>query len=584
MDFLERPTRNVFFTGKGGVGKTSTSCAVAVNLADAGNKVLLVSTDPASNLDEIFGLTLGTSEPTPIPEVPGLSGLNVDPEAAAFEYKERVVGPYRGVLPDAAIASMEEQLAGACTVEIAAFDAFAKLIGDPASVEGFDHIVFDTAPTGHTLRLLTLPTAWSGFIENADAGTSCIGPLQGMLEQRALYEAAVAALSDGENTTLVLVSRPEQSSLDEASRTSEELAEIGVDNQELVLNGIFKARDASDPVARAMQARADAAMAAMPATLAALSRSDVPLKSGQLIGVDALRTFLSPDDLPAQADVKPAPDGLEGLAPMLDDLASAESGVIMTMGKGGVGKTTIAAEIALELARRGRKVLLTTTDPAAHVAAAVGDVPEGLEVDRIDPEAEVAKYRADVMATTGKNLDAAGRALLEEDLSSPCTEEIAVFQAFARTVDSATDRIVVMDTAPTGHTILLLDAAQAYHREVSRQAKAVPDAVLQLLPRLRDADFTRIILCTLAEATPVHEAAALQDDLRRAEIEPYGWVINQSLVPIEVTDPVLTARRMQEVRYIDEVRGGLSSRTAIREWQAEPGLGAAGGQPESDVA
>ena len=567
MRVLERPTRNLFFTGKGGVGKTSASCAVAVVLADRGKSVLLVSTDPASNLDEVFDTSLA-NEPVAIAAVPGLHAMNVDPEAAAAAYRERVVGPYRSLLPADAVASIEEQLAGACTVEIAAFDEFAKLIGDANVTAKYDHIVFDTAPTGHTLRLLALPAAWTGFIGNSAGGTSCLGPLQGMVAQRELYAAAVATLSDASATTMVLVSRPEDAALEEAERTSRELAEIGVRNQMLVLNGVFQARGGTDPVASAMQRIARSAIARMPSRIAALERTTIALKPCQVVGVDALRAFFAPDAekaIPAAPSTSPRP--LPQLDDLVDQLQEGGRGVVMLMGKGGVGKTTLAARIALELARRGFPVHLTTTDPAAHIAAAVGEIPANLTIGEIDPAIEVEKYRAEVMATTGANLDANGRALLEEDLSSPCTEEIAVFQAFARVVGEASDRFVVVDTAPTGHTILLLDAAQSYHREVMRQAKKVADSVRNLLPRLRDADFTRIVLCTLAEATPVHEAAALQSDLRRAGIEPHAWVVNQSLAPLTVSDPLLAARRSQESRYIDEVATAHARRAFIVAWQ-----------------
>jgi arsenite-transporting ATPase len=573
MSFLNRPTPTIFFTGKGGVGKTSTSCAAAVRFAHAGKKVLLVSTDPASNLEEVFEARIGT-EPTAISAVPGLFALNVDPEAAAAAYRENLVGPYRGVLPDTAVAAMEEQMSGACTVEIAAFNEFARLIGDPKPLEQFDHVIFDTAPTGHTLRLLSLPTAWTGFIENANAGTSCIGPLQGLIGQRALYAAAMAALSDPARTTVVLVSRPERSALEEAARTAAEFIELNIRNQELVLNGVFEAQDRTDGVAVALEARGLEALAGIPDRLAHLDRVEVPLRPRQVVGLAALEGFFASEtDRPesiSPADRRDSPDlsGWENLGTLVDSLETS-GGVIMTMGKGGVGKTTIAATMARELAARGHKVLLTTTDPAAHVAEAVGEVPPNMSVERIDPVAEVERYRAAVLASTGKNLDADGLALLKEDLASPCTEEIAVFQAFAATVDQAKDRIVVMDTAPTGHTILLLDAAQSYHREVSRQAKAVPQAVLNLLPRLRDPAFTRILLCTLPEATPVHEAGQLQNDLRRAGIEPFAWVVNQSLAPISVTDPVLVARRAQENRYLKEVRDELASRAVIVELRLE---------------
>ena len=584
MQVLDNPTPNLFFTGKGGVGKTSLSCATAVALADAGKTILLVSTDPASNIDEVLGAHVDT-KPCSIAEVPNLSALNVDPEKAAEEYRERVIGPYRGVLPEAAVKAVEEQFAGACTVEIAAFDEFAKLLANDGITNDFDHIVFDTAPTGHTLRLLSLPTAWTGFIEDSSAGTSCLGPLEGLKAQRALYETAVKVLSNEEDTTLVLVSRAERSELDEAERTSKELAQIGIRNQALAINGVFKAIDPQDTVAVAMELRGQQALSDVPEALSTLPRRELPLKSGQVIGVPALRKLLAAEDLPAIEGSDINSELPPNINCIIEDLTQQGHGVVMTMGKGGVGKTTVAAHIAVELAKRGHKVHLSTTDPAAHVANAVEDIPNGLEIDRIDPEIEVARYRDKVLSTTGANLDEAGLALLEEDLSSPCTEEIAVFEAFARTVDTANDQIVVLDTAPTGHTILLLDAAESYHREVSRLTTGVPEAVANLLPRLRDPAFTRVIICALAEATPVHEAADLQRDLSRADIKTYAWVINQSLAPLLISDPVLRARRAQESRYIKEVmeEHAGNAQIAIVPWQTEANLSQIA-VPTSDAA
>jgi arsenite-transporting ATPase len=573
MDFVQATERHLFFTGKGGVGKTSTACATAIALADRGRRVLLVSTDPASNLDEVLGVAL-SPQPTAIPAVPGLFALNLDPEAAARAYRERVVGPYRGVLPQAAVASIEEQLSGACTVEIAAFDEFSKLLGDPATTAGFDHVVFDTAPTGHTLRLLALPAAWSGFLDSNVGGTSCLGPLAGLNAQRDLYGAALAALADPTATILVLVSRPERTALEEAERTRAELAALGIANQRLILNGMFAARKGSDPIARALEARGRQALEEMPLGLKALPYSEVPLVPFELVGIEALRG-LGRDASPAvssgqaEPDATAGSDGLLSLDALVTDIARSGRGVIMTMGKGGVGKTTLAVAIATELARRGHRVHLTTTDPAAHVEATVeGGVP-GLHVSRIDPEVETRAYSEEVLRTAADSLDAKGRALLEEDLRSPCTEEIAVFRAFAHIVAGGTDGFVVIDTAPTGHTVLLLDAAQAYHREVARSLNDIPAAVRELLPRLRDPEFTRVLLVTLPEATPVHEAAQLQHDLTRAGITPFAWVVNQSLTPLTVHDPVLVSRRRRERRYLEEVQR-LATRVVLTPWGESP--------------
>jgi arsenite-transporting ATPase len=568
VDFLERAPRSIFFTGKGGVGKTSVACATAVALAERGRRVLLVSTDPASNLDEVLETPLG-SEPRPVAGVQGLFALNIDPEAAAHAYRERMVGPYRGVLPDAAVRSIEEQLSGACTVEIAAFDEFSKLLGDARATADFDHVVFDTAPTGHTLRLLELPAAWTGFLEANVGGTSCLGPLAGLEAQQALYDGSRQALVDASRTVLVLVSRAERSALGEAERTRRELMALGVARLELVINGISRAWDHSDVIAVAMERRGAEALDAMPVGLRALVRTDFPLLPFGLVGIAALRQlFAAPAARPAEGVTvvggEPAGNA-RSLVQLLPGLEEGGRGVIMTMGKGGVGKTNVAVNVAVELARRGHKVHLTTTDPAAHIVETLGGSVDGIRVSRIDPESETRAYSEEVLRTAGASLDAAGRALLEEDLRSPCTEEIAVFRAFARIVDEGEHGFVVIDTAPTGHTLLLLDAAESYHREVLRTAGSAPEEVRRLLPRLRDPAFTKILLVTLPEATPVHEAAALQRDLLRADIRPFAWVVNQSLLQLAVTDPVLVRRRANEARFHAEVND-LAPRVAVVSW------------------
>ena len=593
--FAERQadwTRYLFFTGKGGVGKTSLSCATALRLAESGRRVLLVSTDPASNLDEVLGVSLSNT-PTAVPGMSGLAALNIDPEEAARAYRERVIGPMRGILPEAAIRSMEEGLSGSCTVEIAAFDEFTGLIGNPEVGKSFDHIVFDTAPTGHTLRLMSLAKAWDQFLDENTSGASCLGPLAGLEKQRAIYSAAVETLADKNLTTLVLVSRPQAASLREAERTSRELRELGVANQMLVINGVFEARSPGDALAAALQRRGEDAMDRASGFLGSLPVSTVALWPRNILGIDGLRSIFekSPDgnggrcavSAPSASQSKiwdgtaAIPPGLEfgGLDDLIADLSAPERGVIMTMGKGGVGKTTVAAAIAVGLAERGHAVHLTTTDPAAHVAEALAGELPGLTVGRIDPVAETEAYRRHVLSTAGATMDEASRALLEEDLRSPCTEEIAVFRAFAREVAKGKDKFVVLDTAPTGHTLLLLDATESYQRELNRQARSTqPEEVLRLLERLRDPEFTRILLVTLPEATPVHEAAALQDDLRRAQIEPFGWIINQSLYESGSSDPLLRQREETEHRYLREVAKHLAKRVALIRWQTDEPVGA----------
>jgi arsenite-transporting ATPase len=545
-------TRHLFFTGKGGVGKTSLACATALSLAESGKRTLIVSTDPASNLDEVFSVRLGAS-PTPIQAVAGLYGANLDPEAAAAAYRDKIVGPYRGKLPAAVIRTMEEQFSGACTTEIAAFDEFVRLMASPEATASFDYVVFDTAPTGHTLRLLSLPSAWSGYLNTTTAVGSCLGPLAGLKDQRKLYESAFRKLSDPLETTVVLVARPEKSSLKEAARTQHELAELNIVNLRLVVNAIYEARPGNDAIANAFAGVVREALDTMPPSLSVLPQTFVPMLPGNVVGFDALRSLLNPESvLPQKVTVSKHTEGVT-FAEFVVQLAQASHGVIMTMGKGGVGKTTVAVRIAKALAALGQDVLLTTTDPAGNVTDIADGPASNLEVARIDAREEIARYTKATLLAAAETMDADALELLKEDLRSPCTEEIAVFRAFAETVAQGKDRFVVIDTAPTGHTILLMDATESYNREVARTQSDAPESVKQLLPRLRDQAFTKIVLVALPEPTPVHEAIKLQEDLRRAGIEPFGWVINRSLANAEVSEPLLSSKASKEHGPVSEV-------------------------------
>lgn len=569
---LEPSVRHLFFTGKGGVGKTSLSCATAIALADRGRRVLLVSTDPASNLDEMLALTL-TDEPAAVGTVPGLFAMNIDPEAAAEGYRQRVLSQMGPEAGEDEKKTVREQLSGACTTEIAAFDEFAGLLaGDHPD---FDHIVFDTAPTGHTLRLLSLPKAWSGFLEGNDRGASCLGPHSGLKMQEARFRRALDCLGDRNRTVIVLVTRAERGALREAARTAAELEELGLANQMLAVNGRFHARDGDDPVALALERDQRAMLEDLPPALASLPRSEYPLLPFDMVGIEALRALFARDGvpLPDAAPVQPV-ETLPGLDVLADELAREQRGLVMVMGKGGVGKTTIAAALAVGLVERGHPVHLTTTDPAAHLSFVVENALDGLTVDRIDPEEETRRYIDKIMSTKGRDLDEDGKALLREDLASPCTEEVAVFHAFSRVVAQARSSFVVIDTAPTGHTLLLLDATGAYHRQMTRHLdEHTAGHVTTPLMRLQDATYTRILLVTLPETTPVSEAAALQEDLRRARIEPYGWVINKAMTGTATTDPLLVSRQRGEAAQIARVARGLAARSYLVGFQPEPPVG-----------
>lgn len=560
-------TEFLFFTGKGGVGKTSVASSLSLLLAKKNKKVLLISTDPASNLQDVFGQTL-TNKPSLIHGTTHLFALNLDPVQAAVEYKERIIAPYQGKMPEAVLASMEEQMSGACTVEIAAFNQFSSLLTDSKLTEEYDVIVFDTAPTGHTLRLLSLPTAWSGFLEDNMSGASCLGPLSGLESQKQMYHDAVQVLSDKNLTTLLLVSRPETGPLKEAARASHELKEIGIENQQVIINGLFESSALEDTYAKALYERQQQALKAIPNEISQYPVYYLPLAPFTISSLSQMENWMEHRFETSINVVEKESIDYHSIHELVDFYEQHNHRVIFTMGKGGVGKTTVASLIALGLAEKGRKVHLTTTDPAAHVAWTFDEnmLHENLSVSSVDPKQAVQEYKDEVLSKAMETMDEEGLAFVKEDLESPCTEEIAVFRAFAEVVDQSKDQIVVIDTAPTGHTLLLLDASEAYHKEISRSSGEIPESVRNLLPKLRDEAYTSIVITTLPETTPVLEASRLEDDLLRANISIHWWVINQSFYITDTKDPVLAKKAQEELVWIQKVKELSNGQFAIIPW------------------
>jgi arsenite-transporting ATPase len=558
-------TKYLFYTGKGGVGKTSVACSTAVTLADNGKKVLLISTDPASNLQDVFETELD-GKGVPIAAVPNLVVANLDPIQSAAEYRESVIAPYRGKLPDVVLKNMEEQLSGSCTVEIAAFNEFSNFITDDTVAKEYDYIIFDTAPTGHTLRMLQLPSAWSNFISENTHGASCLGQLSGLEDRKQVYKQAVSTLANKTMTTLMLVSRPDDAPLKEADRASGELRELGIENQLLIINGILLASD--DEVSEKLFDKQQKALSNMPVRLKQIPAVQIPLRAYNIMGLENIRSFLN-DDHYVIKNEQVARDYIPHLKDVINDVYNTHKKIIFTMGKGGVGKTTVAAAIALGLAKKGIKVHLTTTDPAAHLKNVI-DEQTNISMSHIDEHEVLEKYRKTVLQKAKENnMSEDDIAYIEEDLRSPCTQEIAVFRAFADIVERAEKEVVVIDTAPTGHTLLLLDSTQSYHKEVQRTMGDTPESVKKLLPKLRNSNETEVVIVTLAETTPVFEAMRLEEDLHRAGIHSKWWVINSSLYATDTKNRMLKAKASNEIEWINKVATHADGNFAVIKWSSE---------------
>jgi arsenite-transporting ATPase len=565
-----RETRFLFFTGKGGVGKTSLACATAIRLADEGKKVLLISTDPASNLHDVLETELGP-DIRKIKNLPGLSAVNINPAAAASAYRERVINPLKGLVDEAELKKTTEELSGACTTEIASFDAFARFVDEDKKESGFDHIIFDTAPSGHTLRLLELPAAWSEFALKNPSGATCLGPSSALNNSRERYQRVLNALRDWEKTCFYLVARADEHSLAEAARSGIEMLALGFSHQFLQINGVFKTSRSDDKLAMEFEKQMQKRLKSIPESLQKLPRQEFPLLPYNLLGLEKLRSLFDQNLQKRLISLEETKLEVRQSLPDLDELMEEicaggnSNGLILTMGKGGVGKTLAASAIAVKLAERGHKVLLTTTDPAGHIRDFLGDLdslPAGLETASIKPKEETQKYIAKIMARKGPALDEEGRKLLLEDLQSPCTEEVAVFHAFSNAISQSHRKFVVIDTAPTGHSLLLLDTTGTYHQETMRHIRMDADKVRTPLMSLQDKHLTKILLVALPETTPMHEAAALQEDLRRAGVEPFAWIINQSLSMLsDLKDPVLLGRAGAEIVIIRQIRENLAART-----------------------
>lgn len=577
---FENASKFTFFTGKGGTGKTSLASAYAVQLADNNKKVLLVCTDPASNLEQVFETKFSDSI-IQIKNVPNLFAININPEEAAESYRQRAIKPLENKLNIIEIQNIREQLSGACTTEIASFDEFTRYLNishfivDNKEIE-FDHIIFDTAPTGHTLRLLSLPAAWSNFIQDNPSGASCLGPQSALNTHLTEYKSALEILCDSKQTTLYLIARPDNNSIKEAKRAYLELLEIGIKKQHLIINGLFKSSNKSDLIANSIQNKQEEMLNKLPKELKNIDTSYVGLKAFNTVGINALRLLLTNENFikeDTQKDLSKSNEkSLENISfdlidKLIEELNRNKKGLILVMGKGGVGKSTIAKILANKLSNLGNHVHFSTTDPASDLDYMLENTNGNMIIDKIDPKIETEKYINHVLNTKGKNYNEEQKKLLIEDLQSPCTEEVAVFHAFSGLIREAARKFVIVDTAPTGHTLLLMDQTGAYHKEIVRNTETdMIDKIKTPFMRLQDPEFTKIILVSLAEHTPVSEAAQLQNDLKRAGIDVYSWIVNKSLLGLDLEDEILKFRAESEKFWINEIKEKYSSKIFINQF------------------
>ena len=577
-------TRFIFFSGKGGVGKTSMACASAVRHADEGHKTLIVTTDPASNLADVFEQVIG-HKITPIHGLSNLWAMEIDPDKATDEYKERALAPIRAVFPPQMVQVIEEQMSSPCTAEVAAFDRFTDFLDVPASpgVQAFDVVIFDTAPTGHTLRLLELPAAWVHTIEQSSTanGQTCIGPSAAIQTSKLKYERALSAMRDSTQTTFIFVLQPEATPIKETRRATGELAKLDIHTHQLIVNGILPPEEASNPFFAQRVAMQEHYLDQIARELPLPARR-MFLLDGEIKGIARLRQAAEVllDGKPRPRTQTPARPQVQVpiASPRSDVLTRVEPNghrrVVFFAGKGGVGKTSASCVTAVWLARQGYETLLLTTDPAAHLGDVLG-VPVGDEARpiagvpnlwaaKIDPKGAAEAYKARILddARQRGRPPEAIKAMAEE-LDSPCTEEMAAFDKFIDFASQEQWDSIVIDTAPTGHTLRLLELPIDWSRQLDVKIFASVDTAAaddvakkrfgQVIEMMRDPDRSTFAFVMYPESTPIVEAYRAVQELRTVGIEPGLAVANLVLPPEECTTPYTQARRAMQEKYLAEI-------------------------------
>ena len=576
-----KQTQYLFFSGKGGVGKTSMACVHALRMAEEGKKTLIVTTDPASNLADVFEQEIG-HQITPIAELDNLWAMEIDSDQATQEYIDRAMAPIRAAFPEQMVQVMEEQMSGPCTSEVAAFDRFTDFLdnGSPDQA-AFDVVIFDTAPTGHTIRLLELPAEWSHSIDEASAGSgqTCIGPAAAIQDAKHKYERALAAMRNSEQTRFVFVLHPEAISIKETSRAIGELSKLEIGNYSLIVNSVIPPQVIENELFAARSRMQKVYLAQIESQLS-YPTTFMPLLAGEIKGIQRLRqvgkiffdgdtpqnTFtLDALETQDEALLSPVDVVRERIQP------NGHHRMVFFAGKGGVGKTVASCITAVWLAQQGHKTLLLTTDPAAHLGDVL-DSPVGDEIQpiegqpnlwavKIDPKAAADKYKTRILEDArqrGRPPEAI--ATMEEELNSPCTEEIAAFDKFIEYASQDDWESVVFDTAPTGHTLRMLELPMDWSKQIdvkvfgSVDANAADDVTKQrfgkVIDRMRDANQSTFAFVMYPEATPILEAYRAVEDLSMVGIEPSLVIANMVIPPDQASTDFSRARRNMQEKYL----------------------------------
>ncbi len=582
-------TKFYFFSGKGGVGKTTMSAASAVYYAKQDKKTLIITTDPASNLADVFEQPIG-HKITPIKGIEKLFAMELDPDVATAEYKERTLSPLKGLIPEASFAVLEEQLNSPCTAEMAAFDRFTDFLG----VSDFEIVIFDTAPTGHTLRLLELPVEWSGVIEKAandgTGGQTCIGPAAALAQSKSKFDRAISAMRDPKQTTFIFVLRPEVTPLYEAKRSINELLKLGIKSQELIVNGMYPKSACDNPFMLRRFAKQQEFLQkikdsfSIPVTLMELEAEEI--KGKDLLFSTGRKLYDKPLSLKDYNPerIESTKDGVIKDFPKIDEnvlkLLTPRNGnrrTIFFAGKGGVGKTSVSAATALWIANKGYKTLLLTTDPASHLGqifeTEIKDKPveyvKNLWITHIDSLKATQDYKENILSEARIKYDKQRVLAIEEELDSPCTEEMATFEKFIELATLKDYQIIVFDTAPTGHTLRLLEMPVDWNKQLEIKTfvstgetevdKVTKSRFKEVIDMMQDKDKTTFSFVMYPESTPIEEATRAMKELETINVTTGMVVANFILPKAIVTNDYLKKRKLMQDKYLVKMNKRFTS-------------------------